>query len=143
MSWATPEDVTDRWVGPGTPGDEDLIQRWLDDAAVIIRSEVPDIDERLEDENRPPDLATVVFVQCQMVMRCLRNPRGVRQEGVGPYNTTYAGDRPGSPWLTQEELALLLGEPARGRQRAFTVNTTPDEPWRDRPPYSWLKGWPG
>ena len=141
MSWATPEDVIDRWVGPGTPADEDLIQKWLDDASVIIRAEVPDIDERLDDPDTPPDMATVVFVQTRMVMRCLQNPRGVRQEGVGPYNTTYAGDRPGTPWLTTEELALLLGEPARGRQRAFTVDTTPPEAVQVTPPDPW--GWPG
>jgi hypothetical protein len=136
MSWATPEDVIDRWVGPGAPADEELIQRWLDDAAVIIRSEVPDIDERLADPETPPDEATVVFVQARMVMRCLQNPRGVRQEGVGPYNTTYAGTAPGTPWLTTEELALLLGEPARGRQKAFTVDTTPAEAMTP-PPDPW------
>jgi len=137
MPWATPEDVIDRWVGPGTPGDEELIQRWLDDAAVIIRAEVPDIEERLEDEEVAPDLATIVFVQSRMVTRCLRNPRGVRQEGVGPYNTTYAGDNPGSPWLTDEERSLLLGEPVRPRQRAFIVDTTPPGALSSLPPDPW------
>ena len=137
MSWATPEDVIDRWVGPGAPADEDLIQRWLDDASVIIRAEVPDIDDRVDDPGTPPDLATVVFVQARMVMRCLQNPRGVRQEGVGPYNTTYAGDHPGTPWLTDEERALLLGEPVRGRQRAFTVDTTPPGALTSTPPNPW------
>lgn len=135
MSWATPDDIIDRWVGPGAPSDEALVQRWIDDAEVIIRNEVPDIDERLADLDIAPDEATVVFVVAQMVMRALGNPRRVRQEGVGPYNTTYAGDNPGSLWMDDDELAMLRGESARGRQRAYTINSTPamtrpePDPW--------------
>lgn len=135
MSWTTPEDVIDRWVGPGAPTDDELIQRWIDDAEVVLRYEIPDIDARLADGLLTE--ATIVFVVARMVTRALRNPRGVRQEGVGPYNVTYSGDRPGDLWLTDDERAMLEGLPRR-QQRAFTVDPTPPgagqvtfpDPWR-------------
>jgi hypothetical protein len=134
MSWADPQDVIDRWVGPGAPTDEDMIQRWIDDAETVLRYEVPDIEARLDEGTLTMD--TVVFVVCRMVIRVLRNPRGVRQEGVGPFNVTYTGDKPGDLWLTDDERAMLEGQPRR-RQTAFTIDPTPAGAWTPRPPDPW------
>lgn len=132
--WATPADVIDRWVGPGAPTDEDLIQRWIDDAETVLRYEVPDIQERLDDGRLTTK--AVVFVVVRMVTRALRNPRGVRQEGVGPFNVTYTGDRPGDLWLSDDERAMLEGTPRR-QQRAFTIDPTPKDAYRPVPPDLW------
>jgi len=134
MSWADPQDVIDRWVGPGAPTDEELIQRWIDDAETVLKYEVPDVQERIDDGVLPVE--TVIFVVSRMVMRVLQNPRGVRQEGVGPYNVTYTGDRPGDLWLSDDERAMLEGLPRRS-QRAFTIDTTPAGAWTPVPPDPW------
>jgi len=84
MSWTTPQDVLDRWVGNDKPTDEDLVQALIDDAESVILSEYPKIQDRIDDEEL--SVNTVIMVTSRMVSRLLRNPENLTywQQQTGP-----------------------------------------------------------
>lgn len=125
MPWATPQDVRDRWLGPGSlsASDEQLKVLIADAEDTILRA-FPDIQDRIDIGELPqPRLVKVV---CRVVIRHLQNPEGIRatQQGAGPFQVsrTYGGDEPGSMYLSAQDLAELA--PVT-RGRAFTIDTTP------------------
>ena len=131
MSWTTPTDVTDAWIGEGVPDDDLQIQIWIDKAEREIRFRVPDLQARLDAEAEliPPVtdlLDTAIDVVVAMVTRVFRNPEGIRQSNVttGPIteSSTFGGDVPGGLGLTDDESAKLQGVRVRG---AFTINLIP------------------
>lgn len=131
MSWTAPSDVEDSWIGEGYPSNEDTVQVWIDKSERLIRSQVTDLQARIdaeaeEDPARTDLLATAVDVVVAMVTRVFRNPTGVRQanETTGPFTSsvTYGGDIPGGLALTGDELDRLQGKPAGG---AFTIDMLP------------------
>jgi hypothetical protein len=131
MSWTIPSDVTNAWIGDGAPTDDGLIQVWIDKAERTIRSQVKDLQARIdaEAESTPAKhdlLDNAVDVAVAMVIRVFRNPTGVRQvnDTTGPFTSsiTYGGEMPGVLTLTDDEVAKLKGAGARG---AFTVSTIP------------------
>jgi len=128
MTWATPKDVRDRWLGPGDlPATDGQITTLIDDAEDTIRRAFPDIQQRIDDGDLP--LERVVKVVCRMVIRHIRNPEGIRstQQGAGPFQVsrTYGGDEPGALHLSDQDMAELA--PGR-RGRAFSIDTTPVHP---------------
>lgn len=146
MSWTTPADVTDSWIGPDAPTDLALVQKWIDRAEREIRYRVPDVQERIDSEAAESpartdllDLARDVVVS--MVSRVFRNPEGIRQvnesSGTGPFSEsvsrTYGGNTPGSLSLTDDELAKLQGRQSSG---AFSVDLLP--PTVTSGPIQWL-----
>lgn len=151
MSWTTPEDVKDAWIGPGAPDDDALIQNWLDRAERLIRRQVKDLQDRIDAEAElvPPRtdlLETARDVTVAMVIRVFRNPDGIRQTNqtttTGPYSDTksltYGGSVPGGLGLTDDELAALQGASAG----AFTIDLIPStSPFSPNyvPPIGW---WP-
>ncbi|MFC5789672.1 hypothetical protein ACFPPE_07365 [Agromyces tardus] len=141
MPWAEPNDVRDRWVGPDafpvTATDPKLVTL-IGDVEDSILSEFPDIQQRIDDYETPPDpvnpraipKARVVKVVCRAVLRHLRNPEGMRSKtmGAGQYTVgnTYGGDDPGTLALTEEDRNELAGlGTLSGGQKAFTINTIP------------------
>lgn len=135
MSWTTPDDVTDSWIGPDAPGDDALVQRWIDRAEREVRYRVPDLEARMEVEAAliPPstdllDRARDVVVS--MVSRVFRNPEGIRTvnqaSGTGPFSEskslTYGGDTPGGLYLSSDEVSKLQGQAAGG---AFSIGLIP------------------
>ena len=131
MSWTSPDDVTDAWIGEGEPGDAAKLQIWIDRAEREIRFRVPDVQARIDAqaELEPPVLdllETAKDVTVAMVTRVFRNPEGIRQTNVttGPFTNskTYGGDVPGGLGLTDDELAKLQGARSRG---AFTIDLIP------------------
>lgn len=135
MSWTTPEDVTDSWIGPDAPTDDALVQRWIDRAEREVRYRVPDIQVRLDADADliPPatdllDRARDVVVA--MVSRVFRNPEGIRTvnqaSGTGPFSEskslTYGGDSPGGLAMTADEVAKLSGGVSGG---AFSIDMIP------------------
>lgn len=120
MSWAIPQDVIDRWVGSDVPTDLDLVQALINDAEAVILSEYPKIQDRIDDEEL--SLATVVMVQCRMVMRLLRNPEALTylQQTTGPFGQARNfGTGNSDIWLSDNELSLLA---PKTRGKAFEVN---------------------
>lgn len=135
MSWTTPADVTDSWIGPDRPTDDVLIQTWLDRAEREVRYRVPDLVARIALEAAEVPARTDLLeltrdVVVSMVSRVFRNPEGIRQvnqsSGTGPFSEsvsrTYGGNTPGSLALTDDELAKLQGRQSSG---AFSVDLLP------------------
>lgn len=133
MSWTSPTDVTDAWIGDDTPTDLGLIQTWINKAEREIRFRVPDLQSRLDIEagEIPPVTALLedaTDVVTAMVIRKFRNPEGFRQRNVttGPFSEqqTYAGNDPGELGMLDTEVDRLSGA-TTGSSRAFVVDTIP------------------
>jgi hypothetical protein len=120
MSWATPQDIIDRWVGNDVPTDTDLMEALIADAEAVILSEFPKIQERIDDNELP--LAVVTLVVSRMVSRLLRNPENLTywQQQTGPFGQARNfGTGNGDIWLSDQELSLLA---PNKRGKAFEVN---------------------
>lgn len=136
MSWATPQDIIDRWVGAGAPTDTDLVSALIADAEAVILAEYPKIQDRIDDDLLP--VGTVVMVVSRMVSRMLRNPEGLTywQQNTGPFGQ---GKNYGSGnqdiWMTADEVKLLA--PKR-KGKAFELDLAPNAvPGGE---YIWLSG---
>lgn len=120
MSWATPQDILDRWVGSDLPTDLDLVQALINDAEAVILAEYPKIQDRIDDDEL--SIATVVMVASRMVSRLLRNPEGLTywQQTTGPFGQARNfGTGNSDIWLTENEISLLA---PKSRGKAFEVN---------------------
>jgi hypothetical protein len=120
MSWATPQDIIDRWVGTDVPTDTDLMQALINDAEAVVLSEFPKIQERIDDNEI--SVNTVIMVVARMVSRLLRNPENLTywQQTTGPFGQARNyGTGNGDIWLTENELSLLS---PKKRGKAFEVN---------------------
>lgn len=124
MAWTEVEDVLDRWVGDDAPTNDILVYTLITDAELLITTRMPDITDRIADDDTLVD--RIRFVVSAMVRRAILNPGGVTSESIalGDANRSrsYADDDPFCP--TSEEWAMLA---ARGTtvQRAFTINPAP------------------
>lgn len=141
MAWATAQDVRDRWVGPKPfPADvtDPKLVVLIEDVEDSILADYPDIQQRIDDYETPPDppnpraipQSRVVKVVCRVILRHLRNPEGMRSvthsAGVFSEAATHGGDEPGSLYLTDEDRSELAGLGSLGGgQKAFTINTMP------------------
>lgn len=129
--WATPADITDRWIGAGVPTDESLLGVLINDAEQVILAEFPAIQTRIDDDTLSEDL--VVMVVSRMVTRVLRNPDNATyiQQSTGPFGQARnLGDQI-DIFLTADERQLL--QPL-GRNKAFSFSSAPD--MRDPDPVS-------
>jgi hypothetical protein len=70
MTWATFEDVRDRWVGSNLPTDADLVTALINDAEAVVLAEYPLIQDRIDAATLPLNLVKMVVVR--MVSRVLR-----------------------------------------------------------------------
>ena len=123
-NWALPSDITDRWVGPGLPENEDLLTALITDAEAIILAEFPSIQDRIDADTLSEDIVSMVVAR--MVTRVLRNPDYATyvQQNVGPFN--QARNFQGADvdiFLSPEERSLLQPQ---GRGKAYSVNIGPD-----------------
>jgi hypothetical protein len=132
MSWTSPQDVIDRWVGPGIPTDQDLVQALIDDAESIVLAEYPRIQERIDAGTLP--LTTVVMVVCRMATRLLRNPDAVSywQQTTGPFGQARNFGDNTDIWLTDNEKALL-GPNKAGK--AYSLDLAPNKTAPDYYPF--------
>lgn len=124
MSWTSPQDVLDRWVGAGAPVDEDLVQAIINDAEAVILSEFPRIQERIDSGKLP--LNVVLFVVSKQVSRVLRNPEGLTywQQTTGPFGQARNyGSTEQDIWLTPEEEEILA---PKKLGKAFAIDMAPD-----------------
>lgn len=148
MSWTSPDDVTDAWIGEGAPSDSGLIQNWIDRAERLIRRSVPDLQERIDAEAEmvPPKtdlLDTARDVTVAMVIRVFRNPDGTRQVNTttttGPFSDTrsqtYGGEVPGGLGLTDDELGALQGASVGAFSIDLIPSTSPFHPLHVRDPF--------
>lgn len=126
MSWTSPEDILDRWVGSGAPSDEDLLQALINDAEAIVLAEYPKIQERIDEAEL--SLEVVKMVVSRMVTRVLRNPDSVSylQQVTGPFSQAKNFGDNLDIWMSENEKQLLA--PKR-RGKAYEV----DQGWNARP----------
>lgn len=128
MAYASVEDVQARLNRPLTDEEEQIAETLLEDVEAIIRSRVPDLEERAEDENY---LALVVMVEANAVLRVLRNPDGYRQETEGNYSYSLSAAVASGHLFVMGSEWELLGA-TRG---AFTI--TPHLGSRVASPLNW------
>lgn len=119
--FATVEDLEAFWR-PLTATEQTRATELLGYASALIRTEWPDIDDRIAEGKLDPALAK--FVALSMVKRVLTagDMEGVSwsSQTAGPYTTSATYKNPmGNLYLTGDERRLLS---PTGR-RAFTINT--------------------
>lgn len=107
--YATAATITTMWRALSTEetGRADTLCRY---ASAIIRTRVPNIDERIAAGKLDPSVAA--YVCASMVLRVMRNPSGVAAESVGPWSVTYGSSgtqATGALFLSDEDMALLRG----------------------------------
>jgi hypothetical protein len=128
VAWTTAADVISSWIGNDAPTDEALVTKWIGKAERLIRSEVLDIQSRVDSGLEPDLLDNARDVVVEMVTRKFRNPEGLRQvqESTGPFSgsRTYGGTEPGALYMTDDDMKLLSLPKTTG-QKAFTVDTFP------------------
>lgn len=121
MPWTSVDDVLLRWTGADVPTNEILVAVLIDDAELLIDTQYPGIDDRSGDDDKL--LNRVRYVVSQMVMRCLRNPDGVRSMTLGDGSITYSSNHDVLKIDPAEH--AMLGPAGTSTQRAFTINPTP------------------
>jgi hypothetical protein len=126
VAYATPDDLAARWRTL-TVDEWARAETLLDDAAALIRAEVPDIDAHIADVDDPLDPDLPRLVSCAMVRRAMvaGDMSGVtsQSETVGSFTQQIAWSNPsGDLYLTRKERTLLGGAAA---QQAFTVDLIP------------------
>lgn len=126
-SWVTPANVKAAWIGEDAPTADATIQVWIDKAEREVKFRVPDLVDRIDEQEHaePPStelLELAKDVVTAMVIRVFRNPEGIRQQQTttGPFSESkmYGGDMPGGLGLTDDELKKLTGR----RGGAFEID---------------------
>jgi hypothetical protein len=122
--WTTFEDVVARWVGPGAPTDDELVEALILDAEAVITSEYPAIQGRIDEGTLP--LQVVQMVTSRMVSRVLRNPDTVSywQQQTGPFGQARNFGENVDIWLTENEKDMLA---PNTRGKAFSLDLAPDK----------------
>ncbi|AWT52582.1 Gp19/Gp15/Gp42 family protein [Mycolicibacterium smegmatis] len=83
MAYADTDDVIARLGRPLTDDEETQVETFLEDAEIEIRSRIPDLDDKAEDEDY---LKRVIKVEASAVTRLIRNPDGYIGETDGNYS---------------------------------------------------------
>jgi hypothetical protein len=110
MTYASVQDVADRYEGV-MPSDT-RTEAFLADAEAFLLNSVPDLADRITAGTSTE--ANAVIVECNLVMRRLRNPAGFRGEHDGDYGYYYGTEQ---DWTapTENDLKLLgLGSSSSG-----------------------------
>lgn len=106
MAYATVSDIEQRLGRELTESEATIVNTRLEDAEELIFRRIPDLTQRVEDGKIRERL--VVMVECEAVMRLIRNPEGYTQETDGNYS--YSIDSrvaSGRLAILPEEWALL------------------------------------
>lgn len=113
-------DVEARWR-PLSDQETTNASAYLDDAWVMLKRRISGLDAHATaDEDFSAD---VVRVECQMVLRVLKNPDGKTQEAIDDYS--YSRDKAvsgGLLYVTDDELADLVGQSYA--PSSFTIRAT-------------------
>ncbi|ALA48126.1 head-tail adaptor Ad1 [Mycobacterium phage Phlei] len=89
MAYAKATDVTTLWAREPDEEVVHLIERRLEQVERMIRRRIPDLDERVEDDDY---LADVVDIEADVVLRLVRNPEGYISETDGQYTYQLNAD---------------------------------------------------
>lgn len=143
MAYATVEDVQLRYHDQIDEALAVVVGTRLNDAELIIRNTIPDLDDRVADSDNYHQI--VVMVESDMVLRLIKNPDGYSQESDGNYSyAIYQNVASGRLEVLDDEWDLL--QPAGGRG-AFVIRPWiyddpasqegAFDPWKGVPPWYW------
>lgn len=112
-TYATVDDVVAEY--DGTIGDDqiDYVERKLTSAELVVKSVAGDIGARIG--SGATSFEAVKLVLCNMVIRVLRNPDGVRTQTVGPFSVSVDPSTSQAQLVVTREDRQLLGLKARSR----------------------------
>lgn len=106
MSYATAEDVQDRYEQDLDDRLTALVNTRLGDAELLIRHRIPDLDDQILANTL--DVEIVKLVESEMVLRLIRNPEGYSQESDGNYSyAIYQQVASGKLEILDDEWGLL------------------------------------
>ena len=121
MTWTTPQDIRERWIGDDKPESDELLRALIADAEAVILSSYPAIQSRIDAATLSQ--AVVTMVTCRMVTRILRNPENASyiSQTTGPFSQARNLGQT-DLWLTSDEEELLAPKKSPG---AFSVDLAP------------------
>ena len=105
-TYASVDDVRLRYEAPIPEAQIEFVEQKLNDAEMILASRIGDIAAQITAATI--SVTAVRFVLCNMVMRVLRNPQGMRTQMAGPFS--YTADREiaaGRLYVSREDFRLL------------------------------------
>lgn len=123
MAYATPEDVEVRFMRPLDEDEKRVVAARLEDAELLLRSRIPDLDEKVT--AGVLDQALVVMVEAEMVLRLIRNPDGLVQETDGSYSYSTSQKVASGLLEVLPREWTLLGV----RSGVYIIDPTPKMPW--------------
>jgi len=123
MAYATPEDVEVRFMRPLDEDEKRVVAARLEDAELLLRSRIPDLDEKVA--TGVLDQALVVMVEAEMVLRLIRNPDGLVQETDGSYSYSTSQKVASGLLEVLPREWTLLGV----RSGVYIIDPTPKMPW--------------
>lgn len=122
MSWTSPQDIADRWVGDPTTVDSNVIQILIDDVEALILKEYPAIQGRIDGNTLP--IRIVQQVVSRVVIAYIKSensPFTSQSQAVGPYSrsVTLSPNARTSISLTNEDIADLA---PTNTNKAFAID---------------------
>ena len=84
MTYATASDVVELWAREPEPEVIALIERRLAQVERMILRRIPDLASQIEDGHL--DVADVIDIEADSVLRVIRNPEGLQAENDGNYS---------------------------------------------------------
>jgi hypothetical protein len=125
MAYVVVSDIEDRFR-PLSPDEVPQAQALLDDAWAIINAQIPLLASTIASQPTAP-LGVLRAVLCNMVIRVLRNPNGVKQWAVDDYSETRDSSvSAGSLYLSTDEMALITQSLGNRRRGAFSITPAGD-----------------
>lgn len=115
MTYAVVSDVTNRLGRAATTDEQTLITTRLADAERLILKRIPDLVAQLAAMPATIDVADVIRVEAEAVLRVVRNPNGYVSETDGEYTYQLGqNSTPADLEILPSEWELLLGCKAGG-----------------------------
>jgi len=103
-------------------GDAAWLHSKIDEAALILRGRLGDLDAWIGTDSYRRDALTVVIGR--MVRRVMRNPQGLRSETAGDYSYTREASASSSSLYVADDDWALLGLPAQATPAIGTIGVT-------------------
>lgn len=126
MALATVDDVKARWTASDPLPDGTQLNALLEDAQLVCVSAVPNLLEKIAQDATGQLEKNLIYVECQLVMQVLVNPKGIRQVSntSGPFSQaiTYGAETIRAGMVLSSQQLQLLGA---GKGRMFTIDLTP------------------
>src|SRR5690554_5471170 len=106
MAYATVEDVESRFTREVSDEEGTLVQSRLEEVKAIIRTRIPDLDEKIASGTLSKQV--IIIVESEAVLRVLRNPEGFSQKTDGNYSYSMSStNAPGRILILPEEWVWL------------------------------------